>query len=249
MPAERAGGTGRLDGRKRASSQALGNGDFEDPPLAGWSGLTKSVDRIAWKGERRSESGVGNIGQTMDSTRLRSRPAVWTLAGTLLTLLILGVLVVHTHRVYDRPAAASVVPMTDEQSRRQVVEVARQFASAGKLKAPTAEYLLVSCTSEDQPPYQGIVYLNFDVPRVAETAAYFDEIQQTMGAAGWREGEPPGRHPGGRTLAKDGLVAIYHRHRDLAGRGELRIYGECRNVTDHRFDAIGFVDVTGELLG
>lgn len=199
--------------------------------------------------QRRSESGVGNIGQTMDSTRLRSRPAVWTLTGTLAALLILGVLVVHTHRVYDRPAAASVVPMTDEQSRRQVVEVARQFASAGKLKAPTAEYLLASCSSEDQPPYQGIVYMNFDVPRVAETAAYFDEIQQAMEAAGWREGEPPGRHPGGRTLAKDGLVAIYHRHRDLAGRGALQIFGECRNVTDHRFDAAGFVDVTGELLG
>lgn len=219
MPAERAGGAGRLGGRTRASSQAL------------------------------RESSVGNIGQTMDSTLLRSRPAVWTLAGALLALLILGVAVVLTHRVYDRPAAESVVPLTDEQSRRQVVEVARQFASAGKLEAPTAEYLLVSCSSEDQPPYQGIVYMSFDVPRVAETAAYFDEIQQAMAAAGWREGEPPGRHPGGRTLAKDGLVAIYHRHRDLAGRGELQIFGECRNVTDHRFDAPGFVDVTGELRG
>jgi hypothetical protein len=45
------------------------------------------------------------------------------------------------------------------------------------------------------------------------------------------------------------MVAIFHRHRDLAGRGELRIFGECRNVTDHRLDAPGFLDVTGELLG
>jgi hypothetical protein len=44
-------------------------------------------------------------------------------------------------------------------------------------------------------------------------------------------------------------VAIYHRHHDLAGRGELQIFGECRNVSDHRFDDAGFVDVTGELLG
>ncbi len=193
--------------------------------------------------------GIGNIGETMDSTRLRSRPAVSILAAILVALLLLGVLVVLTHRLYDRPAASSIVPLTDDQSRRQVVEVARQFAAAGKLRAPTAEYLLVSCSSEDQPPYQGVVYVNFDVPRVAETKAYFDEIQQAMAAAGWRKGEPPGRHPGGRTLAKDGLVAFYYRHPDLAGRGELQIYGECRNVTDHRFDSNGFVDVTADLPG
>jgi hypothetical protein len=29
----------------------------------------------------------------------------------------------------------------------------------------------------------------------------------------------------------------------------LQIFGECRNVTDHRLDAPGFVDVTGELRG
>jgi hypothetical protein len=168
------------------------------------------------------------------------------LAGSLVTLLTLGVLVVLTHRAFDRPPAATVAPLTDDQSRRQVVEVARQFA--GPLGSPSASYRLVSCSSEDQPPYQGVVYVTFDVPRVAETAAYFDGIERAMTAAGWRKGEPPGRHPGGRTLAKDSMVAIYHRHRDLEGRGALQIYGECRNVTDHRLDNTGFVDVTAELL-
>lgn len=185
----------------------------------------------------------------MDSARLRSRPVVATLAGTLVTLIVLGGVVVLTHRINDRPPAPSAAPLTDEQSRRQVLDVARQFTDAGQLGSPTASYLLVSCRSEDQPPYQGIVYMNFDVPRVAETAAYFDDIERAMTAAGWREGEPPGRHPGGRTLAKDGLVATYHRHPDLAGRGVLQIYGECRNVTDHRRDTTGFVDLTGEVVG
>lgn len=185
----------------------------------------------------------------MDSTRLRSRPAVSILAATLVTLLTLGVVEVLTHRAFDRPPAAAVAPLTDDQSRRQVLEIARRFASAGRLGSPSASYLLASCSGEDSPPYQGVVYVNFDVPRVAETAAYFDEIERAMTAEGWREGVPPGRHPGGRTLAKGGMVAIYHRDRDLEGRGVLQIYGECRNVTDHRQDDTGFVDVTGELMG
>jgi hypothetical protein len=27
----------------------------------------------------------------------------------------------------------------------------------------------------------------------------------------------------------------------------LQIHGECRNITDHRVDATGFVDITGQL--
>lgn len=185
----------------------------------------------------------------MFRSRLRSRPFVATLAGTLVALLALGALLVVSHRAFKPPPPVSVTPLSDAQSRSQVIEVARQFAGAGKLRAPTAGYLLVSCSSVEQPPYQGIIYVTFDVPRVAETKAYFDEIETAMTAAGWRRGEPPGRHPGGRTLAKNGLVAIYYRHPDLPGRGVLQVYGECRNLTDHRQDSTGFVDVTGELVG
>lgn len=187
---------------------------------------------------------------TPAGTRFRSRPTVLVLAATLVTLLALGALLLITHRVYDRPPAApSASPLSDDQSRQQVVEVARQFAGAGKLESATAQYVLMSCTSENQPPYQGIVYLSFDVPRVAETKAYFDEIERAMTASGWRKGQPPGRHPGGRTLAKDGMLAVYHRHPDRAGRGVAQIYGECRNTTDHQQDTIGFVDITGEVRG
>lgn len=182
-------------------------------------------------------------------SRLRSRPVIATLAGTLVALLALGALLIVSHRAFKPPAAAPVTPLSDAQSRSQVIEVARQFAGAGKLRAPTAGYLLVSCSSAEQPPYQGIVYLTFDVPRVAETKAYFDEIENAMTAAGWRRGEPPGRHPGGRTLARNGLVAIYYRHPDLPGRGVLQVYGECRNLTEHGQNSTGFIDVTGELVG
>jgi hypothetical protein len=68
-----------------------------------------------------------------------------------------------------------------------------------------------------------------------------------MKARGWHEGVSPTRYPGGRTLAKDGSSALYHRHPDLPGRGLLKIYGPCRTVTDHRLDTTGFVDVTAAL--
>lgn len=185
----------------------------------------------------------------MDSSRLRSRPAVLLLAASLLTSLALGGLLVAAHRLYDRaPAAAAGLPLSDDQSRQQVVDPARDFVRLGKMRAPTASYLLVSCSAEEEPPYQGTMYLNFDVPSITETTVYFREIAQAMTARGWHEGIAPGHHPDGHTLAKDGLVAMYYRHPDLPGRAVLQIYGECRNVTDHRLDDTGFVDVTGQML-
>ena len=186
----------------------------------------------------------------MDSTRLRSRPVMLLLTASLVTALVLGVLFVVISRGQARPALEQVTsPLSDEQSRRQVLEPARQFVEAGRMRAVNAGYLLSSCASEDEPPYQGMIYLTFDVPTVAETRAYFREIARDMTAAGWREGLPPGRHPGGHTLVKDGMYAVYYRDPDLPGRGLLKLYGECRNVADHRLDTTGFVDITDQVRG
>jgi hypothetical protein len=186
----------------------------------------------------------------MNSTVLRSRPVIIVTAATLLTTLTLGLAFVVVHRIYDLRGAAveaPAVPLTAEQARQQVLEPARQFVGAGRLGDPTASYLLMSCRGDDGPPYQGSVYLTFDVPSITETPAYFREIAGAMKARGWKEGLPPNRHPGGRTLARDGLTAVYHRHPDLQGRGVLKIYGECRTLTDHRSDTTSFVDVTAAL--
>jgi hypothetical protein len=183
----------------------------------------------------------------MDSAR--RRPFLLLLTASLLTTLVLGILFV-VRRDDVRPAFDAVAsPLSDDQSRRQVLEPARQFVRAGKMRAIDASYLLSSCSSAEEPPYQGLVYLTFDVPTVAETRAYFDEIASGMRAQGWREGLPPGRYPGGRRMVKEGLYAVYYRDPDLSGRGVLKLHGECRNVTDHRLDAAGFVDVTDEVRG
>jgi len=171
------------------------------------------------------------------------------ITAALVTSLTLGLAFVIAHRVYDLrgAAVAPVEPLTDDQARHQVLESARLFVSAGRMTTPTATYLLTSCTGDGLPPYQGSLYASFDVPTITETPAYFRRIAGEMTARGWREGLPPSRHPGGRTLAKNGVTAVYYRDPDLAGRGVLQISGECRTVSDHRGGDTGFIDVTGQL--
>ena len=186
----------------------------------------------------------------MNSEKLRSRSARLLIAAALLMSIALGTTFIAMHRVYDLRGPAvegPPSPITDEQARQQVLESARQLVGAGKLKAATGTYILVSCAPDNAPPYQGSAFLDFDVPSITETPAYFREIARSLTARGWTEGLPPGHHPGGHTLVKDGVAAVYYRHPDLTRRGVLQIYGECRDTTDHQLENIGFTDITGEL--
>jgi hypothetical protein len=182
------------------------------------------------------------------ATGLRSRPAVLLLAAALLVSLVLGLSFVAMHRFRDlRGEAVDPVahPLTDEQAKLQVLGPAREIA--GNLKGASASYLLMSCKNADEPPYQGAVYVNFDVPSVMATREYFGSIAAAMTAKGWTEAMPPNRHPGGRAFTRDGVTAIYFRNTDQTDRATMQIYGECRDATDHRTDSTGWVDVTAAL--
>lgn len=184
------------------------------------------------------------------ATGLRSRSAVLLIAAALLVSLVLGLSFVVLHRFRDlRGAAVDPVaqPLTDEQAKRQVLDPAREIAGAGKLKGVSANFLLMSCTNADEPPYQGAIYLNFDVPGVLDTPRYFASIAAAMTARGWTEAIPPTRHPGGRTFTRSGVTVIYFRTNDQTDRATMQIYGECRVTTDHRRDATGWADVTADL--
>lgn len=178
---------------------------------------------------------------------LRTVPARLLLAAALLCSLTLAAGFIVVHRIYDLRGLPAVTPLSDEQSRQQVLDPARQIIAAGGLRHSDATYLLSSCSTEDQPPYQGTLYVGFAVPDVIGTRALFRQIGQTMKTQGWRIGLPPSRHPNGWTLAKDGVTAVYYRDPDQDGRGVLRVYGECRDTSDHRLDGTGFADVTDEL--
>lgn len=185
----------------------------------------------------------------MVDSALRSRAGRLLLTAALLCALTLGVTFIVVHRLYDLRGLPTISPISDEQSRRQVVDPARQFIAAGDLRNADATYLLQSCSTNEEPPYQGTVYVRYDVPGVVETTALYRRMARTLTSQGWRVGLPPGRHPGGWTLAKGGVTAVYYRDPDLVGRGVLRVYGECRNLSDHRLDGTGFIDVTREVSG
>lgn len=137
-------------------------------------------------------------------------------------------------------------PITDDQARAQVVEPARQIVSIAALQGATGGFMLMSCKNEQDPPYQGTLYVDFQLPN-ADAIAHLRQIASAMVAHGWTEGVPPNQHPFGKTLYKDGVTLIVYRNADRPGFGTMRIYGECRNVTNHRNDQAAWIDVSDQL--
>ena len=72
--------------------------------------------------------------------------------------------------VINTPPATGVgvlgesTPLTDDQSRAQVVDSARQIVTAARLRDVNGSYVFLSCTNEHDPPYQAALYLNFPLP-------------------------------------------------------------------------------------
>lgn len=168
------------------------------------------------------------------------------LAAALSISLVLGGAFLAVGRLHSSPADLDRPAQTvsDEQSENEVVDKARHLVDVAHLQKATAGYLLMSCKDRDSPPYQGAVYLNFTVPADARPDIYFQDIGAALVAHGWTEGQPPNRHLFGKTLNKNGVTAILYRDDDYPNLGVARLYGQCRNMNDHRRDTTAWVDVT-----
>lgn len=148
----------------------------------------------------------------------------------------------HRHDI-DHPAN----PLSDDQAMAQVIEPAKQIIKVAGLGEPTGGFYLGSCNDQGDPPYRGVVEMSFRWPAQADENAYFTQLAATMVAHGWADGPPPGLHPYGHVIHKDGVMAIMSQS-PSSGRGSIKLYGECRNMTDHHGDrmATGF-DITDQL--
>ena len=179
--------------------------------------------------------------------RLRTPAARGLMLAALLISLILGIgfVVINTPSDTGVGALGSAVPLTDEQSRAQVVDSARQIVTDAQLQGVSGSYVYLSCTNEHDPPYQAAVYLNFRLPdtnsvkRIREAAA-------AMVAHGWQETPSLGEHFGLK-LVRDGVTTSFHENPDDARFAAMRIYGECRNMADHRNDNPAWTDITDQL--
>ncbi|QLL05212.1 hypothetical protein [Mycobacterium vicinigordonae] len=180
---------------------------------------------------------------------LRSRQARLLIAASLVVSLLLGGAFLAFDQLHSTPADAirpSDNPATDQQSRDQAVGAARNIVAVASLHPTTAGYLLMSCRDSHSAPYQGAVYLTFAVPAETRADTYLPVVAAQLAADGWAEGLPPANHAFGRTLTKNAVTAVIYRHDDDTRLGVLRLYGECRNMSDHRADATAWIDITDQ---
>lgn len=175
---------------------------------------------------------------------------LWVAAALTLSLL-LGGLFVLVSRLHSSPSDFldhPAHPITDEQSESQVVVPARQIVTSAGLQAPKAGYLLMSCKNHEDPPYQGAIYLNFAVPDNVRADTFFSTVAAVLLEHGWKEGVPPSRYVYGRTLYRDDVTAIIYRDGDYPSLGVARLYGQCRNMNDHRKDTTAWTDITDQIV-
>lgn len=140
----------------------------------------------------------------------------------------------------NRPAQ----PLSDEQTKTQVIEPAKQIVAVANLRGASGGYILMSCRNEADPPYQGAIYVTFDLPRSVD---YFDQVAAAMVPHGWQKGLPPNQYLFGTTLSKGGVTAMLYRDPDRLTSGIMKVYGECRNTGNHRNDNTGWTDITDQL--
>ena len=183
-----------------------------------------------------------------DTSNIRSPAARTVTAAVLFTAVLVGAAFLVINRLHS--SAGNVVEhpgpaATDAQTQSEVVEQAKDIVAIAAIQQPTASYLLMSCKDNDNPPYQGAVYLDFQLPSDIGADQYFRTIAAAMVAHGWREGLPPNQHMFGRNLSKDGVSALLYPDRDSTTHGIGRIYGQCHDMNSHHGAA--WVDVTDRL--
>jgi hypothetical protein len=196
-------------------------------------------------GTRRPSRGGGKRAEWLRTTQVRA------LIGAALTAtLVLGGAILLVDRLHTTPSDVldhPANPVSDDQSEAQAVESARQIVTLSGLRTASAGYTLMSCKNRDDPPYQGAIYLTFALPADARPEAYFPTLAATLAGHGWTEGLPPNDHQFARSLTKDAVTAIVYRETDAPTVGVLRVYGQCRNMNNHRTDATAWTDVTDRL--
>ncbi len=194
---------------------------------------------------RRPREDGDKRGEWLRSTQVRALIGAALTASLLLGGAFLAVDRLHTTPadVLDHPAQ----PVGDDQSRAQVVESAQQIVALTGLQTASAGYTLMSCKNREDPPYQGAIYLTFALPAAARPDAYFPTIAATLANHGWTHGLPPNDHAFAESLTKDDVTMIVYLQSEEPSLGVLRVYGQCRNMNDHRSDSTAWVDVTDRL--
>ncbi|OBH12070.1 hypothetical protein [Mycobacterium sp. E1747] len=185
----------------------------------------------------------------IEHRRRRSRQAALAALAAVLTLLIGGCGSVSPNQHSpgsSHPVDDSAHPLTDDQAMAQVVDPAKQIAAVANLQGVSGGFSFASCNDQGDPPYMGTVTMSFLLQ--GDHEAYFEQVRTAMVAHGWNDGAPPGQHYFGTTLNKDGVTANMSYLPSDHSYGQIMLYGECRNTTDHHHDGkTNTTNITSEL--
>jgi hypothetical protein len=157
----------------------------------------------------------------------------------------IGFVVIAASRKAGTGTLGGAAPMSDEQSTGQVLGSAKQIVDVADLHGVSGSYTFLSCTNLHDPPYQAAVYLNFALPE-ANSVKRIREVAEAMVADGWQEAPAMGERFGMK-LTRDGVTSTFHENPDDSRFATMRIYGECRNTSDHRNDNPAFIDISDRL--
>ncbi|BBX96785.1 putative lipoprotein LppJ [Mycobacterium lacus] len=147
----------------------------------------------------------------------------------------------------SNPWDDSAHPLTDDQTMAQVIEPAKQIVAAADLQGVSGGFSFASCNDQGDPPYMGWVSMSFLLH--GEPDAYFQQVRAAMRSHGWNDGAPPGQHFHGTTLHKNGVTANMSFVPSDHSYGQINLYGQCRNTTNHRNDGkTNSTDITNELV-
>jgi hypothetical protein len=100
----------------------------------------------------------------------------------------------------------------------------------------------VSCAHENEAPYQAAFYMSFSLPQ-ADWRRYLAAVASVMIVDGWVDAPAQAEHFG-RKLTNGGVTAVLQRNLDDSSSATIRLYGECRNIEDHRNDNPAWTEVS-----
>jgi hypothetical protein len=175
----------------------------------------------------------------------RALRSVVLLLAALVTLLAVAAALLWLSRRGADDMHMQGAPMTDAQAAAQVLDSAKQIVRTAQLRDVTGGYAFVSCKNETEPPYQVAIYLNFRLPQ-GDSVEYLRDIAAAMAVHGWTPAPTMGEHFG-QKLTKDGVTAVFYRSGADTDFATMRLYGECRNIGDHRNDVPAWREVTNQL--
>jgi hypothetical protein len=171
---------------------------------------------------------------------IRSPQSLALLWAALAMSLVLGLTFVVVNRPPPGAPNQGAAPLTDDQAAAQVVNSAREIVAAARLQEATGGYSFVSCMNETDPPYQTAFYMNFLLPQ-NNSAQFLHDVASAMIADGWMS--PATGEQSDQKLTKHAVTSMFQRNPDRIGFAIMRIYGECRNMTDHRNDNPAWTEV------